>query len=163
MLVPYLLKLPIWVKVFAFFLEMHSMHLKFGQAITLLTPRTPAPREHDDVIKWKHFPRYWPFVRGIHPHKGLWRGALIFSLICAWINGWVNNLEAGDLRRHSANYNVTVMGDRPTQKEQMITVDLEVHSVASMQGPVLLQRSDAVARIPANGSAAFNESCTPIG
>ena len=31
------------------------------------------------------------------------------------------------------------------------------------QGPVLLQRSDAVARIPANGSAAFNESCTPIG
>ena len=42
---------------------------------------------HDDVIKWKHFPRYWPFVRGIHrspvnsPHKGQWRGALIFSLI----------------------------------------------------------------------------------
>ena len=33
-------------------------------------------RKHDDVIKWKHFPRYWPFVRGIHrspvnsPHKG---------------------------------------------------------------------------------------------
>ena len=21
---------------------------------------------HDDVIKWKHFPRYWPFVREIH-------------------------------------------------------------------------------------------------
>ena len=21
---------------------------------------------HDDVIKWKHFPRYWPFVQGIH-------------------------------------------------------------------------------------------------
>ena len=59
---------------------------------------------HDDVIKWKHFPRYWPFVRGIHrstvnsPHKGQWRGALMFSLICAWINGWVNNCEAGDLR-----------------------------------------------------------------
>ena len=58
---------------------------------------------HDDVIKWKHFPRYWP-VRGIHrspvnsPHKGQWRGALMFSLICAWINGWVNNREAGDLR-----------------------------------------------------------------
>ena len=61
---------------------------------------------HDDVIKWKHFTRYWPFVRGIHwspvnsPHKGQWRRALIFSLICAWINGWVNNGEAGDLRRH---------------------------------------------------------------
>ena len=41
---------------------------------------------HNDVIKWKHFPGYWPFVWGIHrspvnsPHKGQWRGALIFSL-----------------------------------------------------------------------------------
>ena len=46
---------------------------------------------HDDVIKWKHFPRYWPFVRGIHRspvnslHKGQWRGTLMFSLICAWL------------------------------------------------------------------------------
>ena len=70
---------------------------------------------HDDVIKWKHFPRYWPFVRGIHrsplnsPHKGQWRGALIFSLICVWINGWVNNREAGDLRRYRAHFDVTVM------------------------------------------------------
>ena len=43
----------------------------------------------DDVIKWKHFPRYWPCVRGIQrspvnsPHKGQWRGAFVFSLICA--------------------------------------------------------------------------------
>ena len=43
---------------------------------------------HDDVIKWKHFPRYWPFVRRIHRspvnslHKGQWCGALVFSLIC---------------------------------------------------------------------------------
>ena len=49
----------------------------------------------DDVIKWKHFPRNWPFVRGIHrspvnfPHKGQWRGAFMFSLICVWINDWV--------------------------------------------------------------------------
>ena len=41
---------------------------------------------HDDVIKWKHFPRYWPFVRGIH--RSPWRG---------------------DLRRHRAHYDVTVM------------------------------------------------------
>ena len=71
--------------------------------------------DHDDVIKWKHFPRYWPFVRGIHrspvnsPHKGQWRGALMFSLICARINGWVNNREAGDLRRYRAHYDVIVM------------------------------------------------------
>ena len=32
-----------------------------------------------------------------------------FSLICAWINGWVNNREAGDLRRHRARYDVSVM------------------------------------------------------
>ena len=63
---------------------------------------------HDDVIKGEHFPRYWPFVRGIHrspvnsPHKGQWRGALIFSLICVWINGWVINGEAGDLRGYRA-------------------------------------------------------------
>ena len=70
---------------------------------------------HDDVIKWKHFPRYWPFVRGIHrwsvnsPHKGQWRGALMISFICAWINTWVNNRMAGDLRRHRAHYGVIVM------------------------------------------------------
>ena len=70
--------------------------------------------EHDDVIKWKRFPRYWPFVRGIHrspvnsPHNGQRRGNSVFSLICVWI-GWVNNREAGDLRRHRAHYHVTVM------------------------------------------------------
>ena len=42
-------------------------------------------------------------------HKGLWRGALMFSLICVWINAWVNNREAGDLRRHRAHYDVTIM------------------------------------------------------
>ena len=70
---------------------------------------------HDDVIKWKHFPRYLPFVQGIHrspvnsPHKDQWRGALMCSLICAWINGWVNNREAGDLRRHCTYNDVIVM------------------------------------------------------
>ena len=69
----------------------------------------------DDVIKWKHFPRNWPFVRGIHrspvisPHKGQWRGVLVFSLIGVWINDWVNNDEAGDLRRYRAHYDVIVM------------------------------------------------------
>ena len=43
------------------------------------------------------------------PHKGQWRWALMFSLICAWINGWVNNREAGDLRRYRVHYDVIVM------------------------------------------------------
>ena len=70
---------------------------------------------HDDVIKWKHFARYWSFVRGIHrspvnsPHKGQWCGALMFCLISAWMMGWVNNHEAGDLRRHRDHYDVIVM------------------------------------------------------
>ena len=70
---------------------------------------------HDDVIKWKHFPRYWPFVRGSHrspvnsPHKGQWRGALMFSLISSWLKSWVNIREAGNLRRRRAHYDVTVM------------------------------------------------------
>ena len=69
---------------------------------------------HDDVIKWKHFPRDWHFVRWIHrspvnpPHGGQWRGALRFSLVCARINSWINNREAGDLRRHRAHYDVIV-------------------------------------------------------
>ena len=42
-------------------------------------------------------------------HKGQWREALMFSLICVWINGWVNNGEAGDLGRHQAHYDVIVM------------------------------------------------------
>ena len=54
---------------------------------------------HDDVIIWKKFPRYWPFVRGIHrspvnsPYNDQWRTALIFSLIYTWINGLVNSVR----------------------------------------------------------------------
>ena len=61
------------------------------------------------IIKRKHFPRYWPFMRGIHrspvnsPHKGRWREALMFPLIWAWTNGWANNRDTGDLRRHGAH------------------------------------------------------------
>ena len=62
------------------------------------------------------FSRYWPFVRDIHrspvnsPHKGQWRGAFMFSLIYARINGWVNEREAGDFRRHLVHYGVTLTG-----------------------------------------------------
>ena len=70
---------------------------------------------HDDVIKCKYFPRYWPFAKGIHrppvdsPHKGQWRGALLFSLICALTNEWANNRDAGNLGRHRAHYDVTML------------------------------------------------------
>ena len=70
---------------------------------------------HDDVIKWKHFQRYWPFVWGNHrspvnsPNKCQWRGALMFSLFCTRINGWVNTREAGDLIRHRTHHDAIVM------------------------------------------------------
>ena len=70
---------------------------------------------HKFIITWKHFPRYWPFVRGIHrspvnsPHKGQWRRALMFSLICVWTYPWLNNRDASDLRRHRAHFDVIVM------------------------------------------------------
>ena len=44
-----------------------------------------------------------------YPHKCQWHGALIFSLICVWTNGWANHRDAGDLRRHRVHYDVTVM------------------------------------------------------
>ena len=62
---------------------------------------------HDDVIKWKHFPRYRSPVDS--HKKGWWRRALMFSLICAWTNGWANNRDAVDLIRHRVHYDVTVM------------------------------------------------------
>ena len=68
---------------------------------------------------WRHqmetFTALLAYVQGIHrlpvnsPHKGQWRGALMFPLNCAWINGWVNNGGAGDLRRHRAHCDATVM------------------------------------------------------
>ena len=68
---------------------------------------------HDDVIKLKHFPHYWPFMREIHrspvnsPHKGQWRRALKLSLICTLIKrlskqsrGWWFETPSRSLWRH---------------------------------------------------------------
>ena len=83
-------------------------------------------------VKWKLFPFYWPFVRGIHRspmnslHKGQWHGALMFSLISSSINGWVNNREAGDLRCHCAPYDLTVMCENTVNT---MAVDALVHCI----------------------------------
>ena len=96
---------------------------------------------HDDVIKWKQFPRYWPFVRRIHrspvncPHKGQWCGTLMFSLICARINGWVNNREAGDLIRHPAHCDVMHMFSYILPKwgcRALVCVVLNVHIILAL-------------------------------
>ena len=111
------------------------------------TSRTIEITFHHDVMKWKHFPRYWPFVRGIRrspvnsPHKGQWRGALMCPLICAWINVWANNRETGDLRRHRAHYDVTVMLDAKA-RHSIFQVWVVVKNLTTYQASVLPTRED---------------------
>ena len=63
-----------------------------------------SSKVYDDVVKWKHFPRFRTFVRRIHrslvdsPHKVQWRGILMCSLIYAWRNSWANMRHVGVLR-----------------------------------------------------------------
>ena len=106
----------------------HNISLHYHFCIPYMIQDVPALLSpillHDDIMKWKHFLRYWPFVLGIHRslvnspihrspvnshHKGQWRGALMCSLICPWINDWASNEETGDLRHHPTDYDITVM------------------------------------------------------
>ena len=98
----------------------HSSHIRNAYLIILWYKGTDYLTHKHIYAWWRHqmetsFPRNWPFVLGIHrspvnsPHKGQWRGALMFSLICVSRNDWVNNREAGDLRRYRAHYDVIVM------------------------------------------------------
>ena len=119
---------------------------------------------HDDVIKWKHFPRYWPFVRGIHrspvnsQQKGKWRGALMFSLICSWINGWVNNRKAGDLRRNRAHYDVSVMSNY-VDVEVNVNVHMFIISAKTINNSIVLTNCthEYVAVILVNVQARWSE------
>ena len=92
---------------------------------------------HDDAMKWNIF-RVTGHCAGNSPipvnspHKGQWRGALMFSLICVWINDWVNNSEAGDLTRHRAHYDVTVM--EASSEHGSGGVNKSMHFIASFQG-----------------------------
>ena len=67
-----------------FLLFWHHCNIQKGISIIRTYTHVKVTSVQDDVIKWKHFPHYWPFVRGIHqslvdsPHKGQWRGALMF-------------------------------------------------------------------------------------
>ena len=71
---------------------------------------THSSLRHDDVIKWKHFRRYWPFLRGIHrspvnsPHKGQWRGVCCFFDLCLEKNGWWCTDLANTNRSHLGHY-----------------------------------------------------------
>ena len=70
---------------------------------------------------------------GEFPHKGQWHGALMFFLICVWINGWVNNCEAGDLRRYRDHYDVTVMNN---EKATLFKSIIQSHKLQITGNPV---------------------------
>ena len=97
-------------------------------------------QKNDDVIKWKHFPHYWPFVLGIQrspvnsPQKGQRRGALMFSLIYVWINSWIKNREAGDLRHCRAHYDVIVVKWKPAISKLMVSHCLDLDETMGIVG-----------------------------
>ena len=97
-------------------------------------------------MKWKHLPRYWPFVWKIH------RSALIFSLICVWINDWVNNREAGDLRRHRAHYDAIVLTSR---HNCLLKIS---HEKAS----VVFHNSDVIMRAMASQITSVSSACSTV-
>ena len=74
--------------------------------LEILSALLQMMEHHDDVNKWKHFPRYWPFVRGIHrspvnsPHKGQWR---------EWW-GWWFETPSGPLWRHRNDHAISRTG-----------------------------------------------------
>ena len=66
-------------------------------------PHEDFIKAHDDVIKWKHFQRYWSFVPEIH-----WSIPLTKA---SYAEFWCFSLIFGDLRRHRVHYEVTVFTD----------------------------------------------------
>ena len=103
---------------------------------------------------WRHqmatFYALLTFVSGNHrlpvssPHKGQWRGAVMFSLICAWTNSWANNKDVGDLRRHRAHYDVIVMFNQLPNPSSPKTYGIvpSVHRLLSFRKAPLLERPD---------------------
>ena len=90
------------------------------------------PKNHDDVIKRKHFPRYWPVVRGI-PSQRPGPRSFYFSLICAWTNVWAINKDAGDLRRHLDHNNVTVLKGKKSIFRTRLVVNMTVNKIDIQQ------------------------------
>ena len=110
------------------------------------------------------------FVRGIHrrlrgihrspvnsPHTDQWRGALMFSLICAWTGSWVNNQDAGDLRRHRAHYDVTVMWCRIVIQWSGQPWDLSAFNAS------LLSNFELVKRVKFGGSVHYGKNGLKFG
>ena len=112
-----------------------------------------------DMMTWSNWnifrvtgPLCWEFTVPVNsPHKGQWREALVFSLIYAWINDWVNNREDGDLRRHLGHYDVIVMDYSVEEVTDMRTI---VSIVSRTTCPIL----DDLSRLRYNGFVLYMET-----
>ena len=108
---------------------------KYLIVCTDITNTTSHWAKHDDVIKWKYFRVTGPLCRGIHrspvnsPHKGQWRGAMLFSLISAWINAWVNNHKA--LRCQSTHYDIIAMEPHDELQKHNVGFEMRLDSKTS--------------------------------
>ena len=96
--------------------------------------RRATVETHDDVIKMERFSALLTLCAGNSPVTGdftsqrsVTRSCDAF-FICAWINAWVNNHGAGDLRRHRAHYDVIVMDGSADD------IHNALHSIGSTEG-----------------------------
>ena len=74
------------------------------------------------------------------PHKGQLGGDVMFSLICVWINGWVNNRQAGDFKRDRAHYDVIEMDNALDRRRSFHPHSNKTYVYGKTQG--LLNLSD---------------------
>ena len=106
-----------WIELYAYYPYMspHTLHMSLTGVVSHLNHMSFTTRLASSSW-WRHQMETFSALLAFcawspvnSPHKGQWRGALMFSLICTRINGWANNGEAGHLRRYRTNYDVTVM------------------------------------------------------
>ena len=113
-----------------------------------------AQFRNEDVCKtwWRHqmetFSALLAFCAGNSPvnspHKGQWRGALMFLLICAWIHGCANNCGAGNSRRHRAHYDVTVMNVNHSLRWNELSTPWLIIFSSSLRDAIIFQRHNTI-------------------
>ena len=135
------------VRLYSELIQMYTYIQRDGKGLALLKVENPIS------IKWKPF-RVTGLLCGEFtghrwiPCKGQWRGVLMLSLICAWINGLVNNRDAGDLWRHRAHYDVIVMNRPLVPEPDGKPVRRRQHRAGSGSVPAI---GDTVLNIPVTG------------
>ena len=104
-----------WMLISRLKCEAYTQLSIFKYAVSKINDKH-APVHYCQVTWWRHqmesFSALLAFCAGNSPQKGQWRGTLMLSFICVWINGWVKHHEAGDFRRYRAHCDVIVMQNK---------------------------------------------------